>query len=623
MTQPTLIVEADDGTTKTTIDCDSAQATDPRGEMSRAQATVPRADWTSTSVDARTDRLYIDRPDGTRLFGGRYDDDERTADSVTVTIASFERDAIDVEPTGGNLVLSNVADSTVINNRLIGAVPTLSAGTVDTLASALSWSFPNASRAKLGRKVQVATGAALQYNADRTVDYVTRLGSDRTLTISPANQNVVGEPSVTRDVRDEVTHIRAFGAGDGTTQRQAEAVTSGYSGGREVWREFEDTDIKELDRLQQIADRLASEYDGEPRKTVVEATLVGVDVQRGDVLPVEIPDRGIDRDLQVVQLVERFGPDGQTLEATLTNRVVDRDAEGNPREDLQRFNRGYQGFVDREQAGGAARQPVTPSLNAQTSVIYPDDVIQEQEARVLVEGLPYRAYSAGATNNPVFGLNSKTAVTGGYTTVPDGSWTTIANIDPAGGADSQMFHGAAYIEDFTTAISGATNLKARLSFNFGYEGYWPQQSGMEVMAVGRGVTQDIGTISWSLAGDFWNLAQIELQVRQNIGTSEAAEVVSEMFLRFDNVHTHPPDPGVVESFGDNNTVYYPSNCDVLVNGTSMGTSIGSGSGTFSQFVDIAGQLSAGDNTVEVTSDTLGHVRATVQTELFRQGPTSN
>jgi hypothetical protein len=100
-------------------------------------------------------------------------------------------------------------------------------------------------------------------------------------------------------------------------------------------------------------------------------------------------------------------------------------------------------------------------------------------------------------------------------------------------------------------------------------------------------------------------------------SSDTVDIFGAMRLQFDDVHTHPPSPGVTETF--DGTTYYPSNCDVVVNGTSMGVSLGDGSSTFEQFVDISGALTPGTNTVAVTSDTLGHIRSTVETELFRRG----
>ena len=78
-------------------------------------------------------------------------------------------------------------------------------------------------------------------------------------------------------------------------------------------------------------------------------------------------------------------------------------------------------------------------------------------------------------------------------------------------------------------------------------------------------------------------------------------------------HTHPVNPGIVD------TNEYPSNVDVTVNGQALGVSLGDGSGPFEQEVDLAGMLNPGQvNTVRVSSDTLGHVQAHLDIDVYRQ-----
>lgn len=82
-------------------------------------------------------------------------------------------------------------------------------------------------------------------------------------------------------------------------------------------------------------------------------------------------------------------------------------------------------------------------------------------------------------------------------------------------------------------------------------------------------------------------------------------------------HTHPPEAGVIEDFGG--TVYFPGSCEVLVNGSPVGVSLGDGTGTFEQEVDLAGELNPGRvNTIEVTSGSLGHVQAHLDIDVYRQ-----
>lgn len=390
VTNPTLIIEDSGGNTTATITADTAQATDPRREMARGQCTIPRSDWTSVSPDTVNDRFRIERPDGTTLIEGRYDDDTREGQTVTVTVVSYERDAVDAEKTGSNHVLPGTTDAAAVQDA-IDAVPTLSAGTVDTLEQTVTIELANAARSKQIRKVQTVTGADVRYNPDRTVDYVADLGTDLGLVVSPASQNVVGEPRITRDVRDPVTHVKGYGAQDGPVQVTATGVADSYSGGRKVWREFEDTDIKSQARLQTIVDRLADGYDGEPRKLTVEARLVDVDIERGDTARVLLPDHGIDQRLEVIKLVETFGERGQEFVATLTNRVVDQDMAGPDQETLQRVSRGFEGFLDRDQTTSgwnAAGDGVPQTFKV---VNWPDDIVSERVVELTVQGRAWRS----------------------------------------------------------------------------------------------------------------------------------------------------------------------------------------------------------------------------------------
>lgn len=78
-------------------------------------------------------------------------------------------------------------------------------------------------------------------------------------------------------------------------------------------------------------------------------------------------------------------------------------------------------------------------------------------------------------------------------------------------------------------------------------------------------------------------------------------------------HTHDPEPGIID-FAE-----YPSNCDVVVNGNNVGVSLGDGGSPFQETVDLSGFLNPGTiNRVEVTSDTLGHIQAHLDIDVYRQ-----
>jgi len=76
-------------------------------------------------------------------------------------------------------------------------------------------------------------------------------------------------------------------------------------------------------------------------------------------------------------------------------------------------------------------------------------------------------------------------------------------------------------------------------------------------------------------------------------------------------HEHPPDPGITR-FPQNT----PSDVEISVNGNTVQTNIGSG--VFTETVDIGGQLQTGFNDIELTSNSLGHLRATAFLDVYRQ-----
>lgn len=647
MSSPTLIIEDDGGNTKATLDCDTAERQSVRREMDRARAIVPRDAWLSTSYDSRKDRFFIDRPDGTRLFGGRFDKDPRDGASVTVEIVSFERDAQDAKPTGGNRQFLNADDDTVVQDA-IDNVPTLSAGTIAQLASNLTYNFPNSARSKQIRKVAVTAGGEVRYNADRTVDYVDRVGSDLSLTISPSNQNIVGDITVERDVRDEVTHVRAYGATfnqGGEEQRTAEAVASGYSGGRKVWREFEDTDIQDSGRLQQIADRLVSEYDGEPRLITVKATIINETVQLGDRVTVKLPDHSIDRQLRITELTERFGEQGHEYIVTLQNRTVDDDIKGNSRESLQRFNRGYQGFVDRDQVASGWDPAGDGTPQTLEVVNYPDDIQTEKTVDLVIQGRAWRSpvdvsghthdvsigtETSGAQDPPQLGQPS-TEATFADQTINNGDYASASGtLDSSASAD--QWTKQIRIQCNWSDVQGGDRWRV-----------WFDDKGSNVVEASYPVIVSDRPTSRTFDDDLnlW-LTQINLdggedfEVRLYNETGGSRDITDSRIVIFDLFkHSHTVDIGTVTSDSEsdldasvidtfNSNQFYPTDVDIDVNGSTITTLSGNGSGDWQETVDLSGKLSAGNNTISADpTGGRGELNLILQTELFRRGPKSN
>jgi len=607
---PTLTIETTTGTERATLTGDSAERDAHVTEQGRARFRVDRDRWQSVASDInpRSDRFTIAADGDPAWFGGRFRDTERGGnDLVTVVLDDYERDARDAEPTGGQKIFQNADDSAVVLDAL-SRVPTLSAGTVETVASGVSYSFANAEPAKMIRTAAQSGGALVRYNADRTVDFVAQPSATPTETLSPSAGTLVGDPDVRDDNRNPPTVIIGLGAQSGPNQVRAESVVD-PTADREVYRKYTNTDIKNQSRLQTIIDRLASEVANAPQKLDIETEAVGVGLSAGDRVEFVWPEEDIDTTLRVIEHTETVTNRGvRYAPIRVANRWPEKGGADKAAADLERFNSGYEGFVDRDNFS-YDNQPVTGALNAEDSYFYPDDVISEVRAEIRVRGRPYRAYSSGAVTNTeyqnVFHVQSAYSTE----TIPEIGYSSIGpEINP----DQPL---ALLLNFLILEDSDAPAIDFRLRDKTTGETY-PGPSSI----IG-------GPLTISTPGDPGAGQTIHTPIASNVNGHtlqwEASKVFQDtgsttadikVFSDAIGLHTHDPDPGVTE-FN-----LYPSNCDVLVNGTSAGVSLGDGTGEFAQTVDISGLLTPGDNEIEITSDTTGRVTGAVRTELFRQGP---
>ncbi|PCR89327.1 phage tail protein [Natrinema ejinorense] len=657
----TLRIEHTDGTVSE-LDAIRASRTEDLDEQARAEATVYRSDWSNVEddLDERNDKLFV-AAGGTDVFGGRFEDSQSEGGTVSVQLSSPETDASDAEPTPANLTYQNVADSTIVTDA-ITAVDTLSAGTIETVASAISYSASHASRSKQIRDQRKATGAEIRYNADWTVDYLDRRGSDRNITLGPAEGNIGDGFSKTLDIREEVTHVRALGAQDGPDQRTAEAVVSGYSAGeRPVWRRVEDKEIIDQDRLEELAQTQVQEYDGEPRAIEVQATVFGVDLALGDRVDVDYPEENISRSLRVVTLTTRWDGQGKTQQVTLSNRFRTRssnqgDAKRNT--DLQKFNRGYQGFVDRSQAtsGWNPAESGTP----QTLEIpnWPDDIVKEQTVELTVQGRAWRSPVESVGHEHKFswrhshGVDTTSSNNSDYQTVVatgragysspqtlDDSWSTIGSV-PTSGSFSVDTSEVAVVAALTPTNSpggmGVRSLSVRLK-NDSSGDYYPDSDGIRVREITESpipfpaleapenangdsysleattdFTSEYGSLDIAVAAGYWADGQhvhgvdsttTEGGVNQDTTSSEAAF-----------------QPGVTTTF--NGSEYYPSDITITVNGTQIATISGDNTTSWEETINLTGELQAGSNTITAEPADRGELNLVLSSELFRRGRTN-
>ncbi|WP_226479157.1 phage tail protein [Natrinema amylolyticum] len=658
----TLRIEHTDGTVSE-LDAIRASRTEDLDEQARAEATVYRSDWNDVEadLDERNDRLFLD-VDGVDVFGGRFEDSRSEAGTVSVQLSSPETDANDAEPTPANLTYQNVADSTIVSDA-ITAVDTLSAGTVETVASAISYSASHASRSKQIRDQRKATGAEIRYNPDWTVDYLDRRGSDRGgVVLGPAESNIGDGFTKTLDIREEVTHVLALGAQDGPDQRMAEAVVSDYSAGkRPVWRRVEDKEIIDQDRLQQLAQTQVDEYDGEPRAIEVQATVFGVDLELGDSVSVDYPEENVSRSLRVVSLTTRWDEQGRVQEVTLSNRSRTRssnqgDAKRNT--DLQKFNRGYQGFVDRSQATSGWNPAESGTPQTLEIPAWPDDIVDEQRVELTVQGRAWRSPVESVGHEHAFswrhahGVDTTSSNNSDYQTVVatgragysspqtlDDNWSTIGSVPTSGsfGVDtSEVAVVCALTPTNSPSGMGIRSLSIRLK-NDSSDDYYPDSDGIRA----REITEAPVPFPALEAPENANGDSYSLEAQTNF-TSEygSLDVAVAAGYWADGQHVHGVDstttnggvnedttsseaafkPGVTTTF--ENTEYYPSDVTITVNGTSVATIAGDDTSSWDETVDLTGELQAGSNTITAEPADRGELNLILSSELFRRGRTN-
>lgn len=354
-------------------------------------------------------------------MGGVIKDVNRQGSTTEIMLESFEKLAVDAIPTGGAETWGpagddengGVPDSDIIQDA-IDKIPDVTAGTVETLADPISIVFNHATQAKKIREVANITGAAVQYNPDKTVDYVDRLEQDRTEVLSPGNQNIRGDFSADRRTGGEqnITHLRVIGAGEGSSQIKKNIVpeddSNSYddevrytnadfnSGDDPRWFVKSNKDIGRSNAAEEYGLTLINDITDQ-EYIDVSTTIEGIDnVYLGDVFHVEYNEENVDHDMQVVELTAKYDEGRIRYEVTMSTRRESReDKESEDLKDIERFNQASQGVAVPINAGGG-RQPVDPNNNYQMKLYYPDEVISEIRLNVRVMGLPYRAYSQGA-----------------------------------------------------------------------------------------------------------------------------------------------------------------------------------------------------------------------------------
>lgn len=621
-------------------------------ETDGAEVVVHRDAWQDVedNLDRTDDKLLI-KDGGTVIFGGRLRDYQFNEVSVSVLIDGPKRDALDAEPSSGN-TLYQPQDDTNILSSILSRVDTVSAGSTSTVDGSIAFAESQAAPGKSITKLAAAADAEVQYSATGSgfeLDYVADLGGDRTgTTLKPANATVQGGVRMREQITEDVTHVRVLGAGEGKAQITASATASGYDPNtdREVYRQHTDKDIQQQTRAAALATTLVDEYDGSPEYLEIEFEIpTSVDPEIGDTFSVSLPAYNIDTTLRVIELDRLVDGDGDRYRAVLSNRRHTRRTAGEAKtKSVDEFREGNAGqyFFNSD---GRELQPIEPDEPREITIPYPTNVISDFNATLRVVSNPYRGRAISTGHSHTVTVNT----TSGGSSVEVGSTATISdsgvvsvstNSNGTGSGTtpgvsvSNQPQGAIYVITGAIEPSDPSYSFADLSFSFRdanfneffgplYDTGGGFSSALDTTATIRNgfgtqvSMQDMNGLD--LAIDFtFNIQDSS----GNLLTNTNVDIIYGWEIKRIDPHEHAIDQTITSSNASdlgagvntftNETV---SNVDVDLNGTTIKSKLAS---PIDEEIDITNQLSAGDNSVTVTTDSLGEIAVAWEFEGIKQ-----
>ena len=649
-----LEIEFDDGSTET-FDVLAGSITNEYEKQKHAYAEVFRDEWEQilSDLDKINDEFYIEQG-GTRKFGGRLVNYSNKKSIVELELGSFEEDAMDTQPTDGTLPAVGVSDSFVVENAISGnngypGIPLLTAGTVETISDDVSFVFSNSSSAGIIRQAQKTTGAFVEYDGvAKEINYEEYPeGQTPSITVGPQQDNVQDDFEVVENEREEFTHLRVLGAADGKSQIKAEGAIPSYDGsGRQKWRKFTDKDITREDRAQEVLDKMLTEYDEHPVRLKIETRVFGEDISLGTPVEVVSERDGINEPVMYATKVKEIFDGAKNIkDVVLSNRLLTQEQkEAKEREDIEKFNETFQGDVVTVNSGGY-RAPVDDGLPYTFSIRKPDDVVNELDAEIEIESLPYRSYSSGAASgggshshdvefdipDHTHGIDATAddGASDGGSSGPFAVTSTLSGDDFSFTFDLPDIPNPSFAiiylnltnidgSDRSAEVNMFEDYGQRLTIFSGDQLFYQDGSTKHFKAITTNPRQN-GSVEiqfrdaegeWEWQYGAWMIGEHNHDIDGTVADG-GGTFVSETTDDDIGPHTHPPDPGVTEFGGET-----ASNVGVRVNGDMVESDVGSGE--FNEVVDIGGTLNEGFNTVEVTSDTLGHIRATGFLDVYRQ-----
>jgi hypothetical protein len=575
--------------------------------MRRARITVERSAAEAVTLEPKSDLIDLGSIDTLRLV-----DVETGGSTWTLVCYSLEWDANRVEPTaGGNLRTGSDAD--LISN-LVSEVPTWSAGTINSFTGSLNFVFNHAHRHEALRRIERNVPGEIQFESDGTVNYTSRLGTDKSgsVTLSATNQNIEDEINIVERGRElDGTHVRVLGAHEGEAQIFANLVpaddsatyenrvnytTSRWSDGdTRDWDRWENKDVSDQATIEEEAAALGDEIT--EQLVEAKATVSGVDLSVGDTVQVVKADADLNRAMRVHRIKTVADGAKQVDEVLLSTRTVMRNDDSADLRDIQRFNTAFQGSAVWGTPSGGI-QAVDSGLNYQLSFFYPD-VEYEHLAELQVKSLPYRAFSSGAAAAATGAFTGvATDQLGSKTTLKPGDSVTFSATVPSVGTNN--YDGGWIEERLFLDPDFADEPSARLPID------------LNSTLTATVETTPSGRLSWNNTNWFLNEGETTSVTVVNEGSEDWILPAGDGLQLNEVQHSHAPDPGVTEFPGET-----ASGVDVIVNGSTVATDIGTGE--FETEVDISNELTRGAwNNVEVSSGTLGLLICTLGLEAYRQ-----
>ncbi|MFW6153456.1 MAG: hypothetical protein ACOC42_03765, partial [Halobacteriota archaeon] len=363
-------------------------------------------------------RDLVDVPDASRgvLM------DVRSNGAVKTLVVDSPEVLGDLSEPVGIMVRENAADDATVVEELRGDISTdiatVAAGSITAQESDVTYIFEHAHPSAAIRVIEEQSPGEVRYwDDDGTfkLDYTSRRGSDKTasVTLSPSNENVVGDPNVEeRSGGVDLTHLRLVAVGEGNAQKYVNVVPSDDSasydnrvdytnddwddGDTRDWGVYELNDIKRDDMLDVAGPEVMAELKED--QIEVRVTTVDEDIDLGDTVSVDFPSIDVDRDLRIAEWTQTLSGGRTQIEVLLSSRYNTHLREGDDvKHDRVRYNRAFEGSTITETAGPWTDQ-VDPA-NGQDWVLeyyYPGEVEHENRAKLHLWGRSLRSFSRGA-----------------------------------------------------------------------------------------------------------------------------------------------------------------------------------------------------------------------------------